>query len=571
MYITDPHIIKHAKLVPHLPCGTPTLQKKWEILQDLMKVDPRGLSELDTINLLEERIKHGDFKLYVQVVSEGTFKFSLVHDVIAAFFQDLLFLRNIQSMLSLAPRHGKSMLMCYLTTYCYALNDGLQEALYGTYGKTLTVDFGTKIRDVLMTDSYLELFPHSKLHSQSRGAMMFRTQNKGVFNGVAVGMGTTGKGAGPGMRFDLWPGPIIVDDPVKDMKEALSEAAMATLHQWWTSEASTRGNKLHFKLITATRYSLNDLHAFLLGEQDPYTLKYVNEYHEENNPHGWRYLNIPALCVNEANDPLHRNLGEAAWPDMFDKKYLETARKDKGVFTFSALYMGNPVPEEGGMFDEHWLSWCDLEEVPQLSHIFVSLDASFGVLRDESVFTICGVSKYTDELFILDQRGSSDWEFPQLIEESERIQKMYKPLFFVVERTAAGISLKQHFDKQGSIYMKQYPEKGQPLKDKMQKVSQILPVFRDDHVVCVRGPWNHKIYMQVRQFPFGAHDDRLDSLAIGVEYWILNLRKKVNVINEKIVKDRSGLVDVIEEWNTLNKEPKDRLAPSSDVTPTFNW
>lgn len=578
MYIKDPHILKHAQLVPHLPCGTPFLQQRWDLLMELMSVDPYSLSDSDLINLLEERVKNGDFKLYVQIVSEGQFQFAKVHDVIASFFLDLLFLKNDKSLLSLGPRHGKSMLMCYLTTYCYALNDGYQEALYGTYGKSLTVDFGTMIRDVLMRDKFLAMFPHAKLHSQSRGAMAFRTIAGGKFNGVGVGTSTTGKGAGPGMRDDLFPGPLIIDDPVKDMKDALSEKVMASTHQWWSSEASTRGNKLHFKLITATRYSLNDLHAFLLGEQDPYTLEYSNAWDERTNPDGWRYLNIPAVCVNEANDPLHRKLGEAAWPQMFDEEYLRKTKIDKGIFTFSALYMGNPIPEEGGLFDEKYLSWCEMDEVPSMSTVFVSLDPAFGVHQDESVFTVFSVSRDTDELYILEQRGSAEWEFPELIEQSQEIAKMFRAKFFVVEKTATGKPLIQHFKKQGTIIMKEYPEKGTPLRDKQQKVSQVLPVFKQDKVICVRGDWNYKLFQQVRQFPFGAHDDRLDSMCIGVEYWIINLRKKLTAgeiagdgvpVNKKWREEM--LQDMLDQKNKLEYDGDANSLGTGTETLTLDW
>lgn len=576
MYVDNPVIIKNAQLLTHRPCGTPFLQHKWDILQKLRAIDVRTLTEPQLIELLEQRIVHGDFKLYVQIVSEGSFLFSLVHDVIASFFIDLLFLKIDKSLLSLGPRHGKSMLMCYLTTFCYALNEGFQEALYGTYGKSLTVDFGTMIRDTLMRDKYLSLFPKSELHSQSRGAMAFRTKAGGKFNGVGVGTSTTGKGAGPGMREDLFPGPLIVDDPVKDMKEALSEKAMATLHQWWSSEMSTRGNKLHFKLITATRYSLNDLHAYLLGEFNPDTLEYANAYDEFNNPDGWRYLNIPATCVNEETDPLNRELGKAAWPEMFDEEYLRKTRLEKGAFTYSALYLGNPVPEEGSLFDETWMSWCDYEEVPKLDLIFVSLDPAFGVLRDESAFTVFGVSLKTDELYILDQYADNSWEFPDLIDQSVTIQSTYRPRFFVVEGTSSGKPLIQHFKKQGTISMKQYPEKGSPLKDKQQKVSQILPVFRADKVVCVRGDWNYKLRQQVREFPFGAHDDRIDSMAIGVEYWIINLRNK-NVAQLSATDSnstrRTDIMNLLEAEKHIHSgriSDQDSFSSGTD-TLTFDW
>lgn len=545
MYIKDPEIIRRAQLLTYYPCGTEFLQKQWDELQNLRKIDARTLSEFDRLKLMEERIKRGDFKLFVNVIAPW-FNFCLVHDVIASFFVDLLFLKTNRSLLSLAPRHGKSQLMCFITAYCFALNNGFNEALYATYGRSLTVDFGTKIRDVLDNEAFLSLFPEAALHSRHKGAMNFMTQAGGQFHGTAVGSSVTGKGAGPGMHNDLWPGPLVVDDPVKDMQQALSENSMRTLAQWWSSEMSTRGNKLHFKLITATRYSFQDLHSAILGERDPYTGIYENQMTEEN-PLGWRYLNIPALCEDEITDPLLRKKNEAAWPEVFDTEYLNVQKKEKGIFTFSALFMGNPVPPEGGMFKVEWLSWCNYDEVPQLSFVYTSLDPAFGVGRDESVFTICGVSRYTDELFILEQCGSSVWEFPDLINVYENIVKKYQSRILVIEGTASGKPLIQHFNRIGKINTRHYPEKGTPLKSKEQKVSQILPAFQDDRVVCVRDDWNHPLYSQIKSFPFAMHDDRVDSLAIAIDFWLMHIRGKDFIIEEETPRKRKTAFEDIND------------------------
>lgn len=581
MYITDPIIIKNSQLLTHLPCGTPYLQKRWNYLQRLLKIDATLLSKEQQLVLIEERIRAGDFKLYVQVVSQGRFKFDLVHDVIASFFLDLLFLRNNKSMLSLAPRHGKSALMTWLMTFTYALNKGKQNGLYATYGESLTLIFGRQIRDTFLNPVFQNIFPECKLSALSRGALNFSTVEGGSFSGVSVGSSCTGKGAGI-MEEEGFPGGLIVDDAVKDMKSALSTTSMDTLKQWYSSEMSTRGNKYHFKLITATRYSLNDLHASLLGDLDPYTGTYENEFDEKFNPAGWRYLNIPALCNDEELDPLNRKLGEAAWEKVFPRSYLINARKEKGEFTFSALYDGNPQPKTGGIFKENYLSWCNLDELPRLSHIYIALDPAFGVLQDESCFTVCGVSAKTDELYILHQRADSGWEFPQLIKEVESIAEEYNPLFMLVENTASGKPLIQHFKHQKNIHIsfKPYPQKGTPLKNKQQKVSQVLPLFIDSKVICVRdNTWNQPLLSQVKHFPFGAHDDRLDSLCIGVEHWILNYRRrnKKNVDGEYNPQNKGynnipSINDLIENNRYLNADKGlETFNPDSNLTPTYNW
>jgi len=496
--------------------------QKWEELLAYDDEDLSKLSDAAKTELIYRRIRLGDFKLYVQVVSEQKFEFCTVHNVIAAFFLDLIFRRNTKSLLSLGPRHGKSELMCHLVSFLFGLNGGMNNSLYTSYGADLSTIFGRKIRNHLSNPYFLELFPNAGLSKSSKAAKTFSTESQGQFYASSVGAALTGMGAGV-MTWKSFPGALIGDDLVKDMQSALSEKVMETTNQWVKSEMFTRGNMNHFKLITATRYSLNDVHETLLqgkvAVEDP-TSPYVNEYHPQHNPEGWRYLNIPTLCEDVERDPLMRKeIDEAAWPSHFPSKDLISKRADD-PYTFSALYQGNPVPKKGALWKRKYLRF--VETCPRLRYVFLAIDSSYGVSLDESVITAFGVpeSEQDSNLYVLDQIGSNQWEFPELSQTTVQMWRYYHAGMVVIESAASGKSLGQSLSAQYSVPVELVPA----TKSKSQRFSETLPPQREGKIVFVRGEWNKKLIGQLTSFPFAAYDDRVDSFALGLWYWLTVLR-----------------------------------------------
>jgi predicted phage terminase large subunit-like protein len=519
--LEDPEFLARSNILV-ADSDTEWHRAKWEELLHYADEDPDKLSDAAKTELIYKRIRAGDFKLFVQVVSEQKFEFHTVHNVIAAFFLDLIFRRNTKSLLSLGPRHGKSELMCHLVSFLYGLNGGMNNSLYTSYGIDLSTIFGGKIRDHLSNPYFLELFPNAGLSQTSKAAKRFSTLAGGKFFASSVNAALTGMGAGV-MEWTAFPGALIGDDLVKDMQSALSEKVMETTNQWVKSEMFTRGNMNHFKLITATRYSLMDVHETLLkgklNIEDPNS-PYVNEYHPERNPDGWRYLNIPTLCEDVDRDPLLRKeIDAAAWPTHFPAKDLISKRSDD-EYTFSALYQGNPVPKKGSLWKRKYLNFLD--SAPRLRYVYMSIDSSYGVQLDESVITVFGVPEdETDpNIYILDQIGSNEWEFPELSQTVVQMWKYYHAGMVVIESAASGKSLAQSLEAQYGMPIELVPA----TKSKPQRFSETLPPQREGRVILIRGDWNTKLVSQLTSFPFAAHDDRVDSFALGLWYWLTILK-----------------------------------------------
>lgn len=63
---------------------------------------------------------------------------------------------------------------------------------------------------------------------------------------------------------------------------------------------------------------------------------------------GFEYLNIPAICEDEASDPVGRKLGEILWDHHSLAEYRRLEKVDP--WGFAAMYQGRPTPRGEAVF-----------------------------------------------------------------------------------------------------------------------------------------------------------------------------------------------------------------------------
>jgi hypothetical protein len=125
-------------------------------------------------------------------------------------------------------------------------------------------------------------------------------------------------------------GVLVIDDPVKDRKDADSEVMRERAIAWLDDVAMTRVHPRASVIVMATRWHPDDLPGKLIKR-------------------GWKYINLQAIC-EEPHDPLGRALGEPLWPDKRPLAFLESHRKNP--FTWASLYQGRPRPRGGTVFGQ---------------------------------------------------------------------------------------------------------------------------------------------------------------------------------------------------------------------------
>lgn len=158
-------------------------------------------------------------------------------------------------------------------------------------------------------------------------------QHNGHQGGVfSVGVG----GPGSGRPADL----LIIDDPIKDRKEADSPAYRDSVWDWWTDVASARLAPGAAVIVILTRWHHDDLAGRLI---------------DRDKDAGWVELNIPAQADHNPDkgeaDVLGRDPGEFMVSARGrTTRQWEQRKKTAGTRTWASLYQGRPTPDQGNLF-----------------------------------------------------------------------------------------------------------------------------------------------------------------------------------------------------------------------------
>lgn len=99
-----------------------------------------------------------------------------------------------------------------------------------SHTQELAERFGRKVRNIVSGDAHTQVFPGSKLSSDSTAAGRWETSAGGEYFAAGVGGSVTGR------RADL----AIIDDPVKSREDADSQTIRDKQWAWWRDDMSTR-------------------------------------------------------------------------------------------------------------------------------------------------------------------------------------------------------------------------------------------------------------------------------------------------------------------------------------------
>lgn len=262
--------------------------------------------------------------------------------------------------ITMPPRHGKSMLASEFFPAWYLGRNPDHYVITATYAQELSDDFGRKVKNQIGDATYQRVFPGVGLADDSQSSKRFhiegytggietRLKQRGAFYAVGVEGPLTGRGAHL----------LLIDDPVKNRDEADSELVRKKTRDWYASTAYTRLMPDGRVVIIQTRWHEDDLTGWLLREHA----------HE-----GWDHLNLPALDAN----------GKALWPEQYSEETLAKIRLAIGQRDWSALYQQKPAPDEGNFFKREWFQYYDT--VPELVHVYGASD--YAVTDGAGDFTV---------------------------------------------------------------------------------------------------------------------------------------------------------------------------------------
>lgn len=394
-------------------------------------------------------------------------------------------------MITMPPRHGKSMLASEFFPAWYLGRNPDHYVVTAAYAQELADDFGRKVKNQIEDRTFQGVFPGVVLADDSKSAKRFHIEGaqggyehslsqRGAFYAVGVGGPLTGRGAHL----------LLIDDPVKNREEADSELVRKKTRDWYTSTAYTRmmpGGRI---VIIQTRWHEDDLSGWLLADHS----------HE-----GWVVLNLPAIGDD----------GTALWPEQYDVATLAKIKLAIGARDWSALYQQRPVPEEGDYFKAEWLKPYTTAPARETLHIYGASD--YAVTADGGDFTVhmvVGVDP-VGRLWLLDmwrgQTASSDW-----VEAFCDLVLKWKPLGWAEEtgqiRAGIGPFLEQRMRARNAYVAREtFPTRG----DKAVRAQSIRGrMALDGLYVPINETWFLALRSELLSFPAGKHDDQVDALGL---------------------------------------------------------
>jgi predicted phage terminase large subunit-like protein len=393
-----------------------------------------------------------------------------------------------------------------------------------SYGQRIAVRWSRQVRDDIRT--HQDQLGNLRVRDDLAGQAEWRLAGYegGVF---ATGIG----GALTGRSADL----LIIDDPVRDAEQASSATYQERNWEWWNATAQTRLSPGAPVILILTRWSTQDLAGKLMAE----------------HPGEWKVLNLPAQADHNPDkgetDPLGREPGE--WltiPSGRTVAQWEQRKANTDQRTWSALYMGRPTPDEGGVFprtdgwaryDKPWHTERNganhvpgADERPEME-LLTSWDLTFKDTSSSDYVVGQVWLRIRGMVYLLDQvRGQMNFGATERAIRDLRA-KWPQSRQILIEDKANGPAIISHLRQEipGIIPV-------EPHGSKYARAQAITPFVESGNVVL---PETRLMPVQVNAlmdeilaFPHGSHDDTVDAMTQAVKALLI----------DRIDRDQAGAI-----------------------------
>lgn len=376
-----------------------------------------------------------------------------------------------------------------------------------SYAQSLANRNGRSIRNIIRSNPELGMALAADNGSASEWELdRPEGQQRGGLVSVGIGAGLTGRPA------DL----MVIDDPVKNRKEAESETYQDSVWEWWTDVASTRLAPGAPVVLILTRWHEKDLAGKLLAAPDG---------------HLWKVLNIPAQAESE-DDALGREIGE----------YLESARGRTeaqwaaikvrvGSRSWSSMYQGSPTAPAGTIFKRDGWSFYD---TPQwvvrddgaylglgFDEVAMSWDLAFKGTSGSDMVVGQVWGRRGVDMYLLDQ-VRAQMDFVQTCTALAALAaKWPQALLKLVEDKANGPAVIAALGRSVPGIIPVEPDGG-----KEARAAAVSPLVESKNVhlpnpKTIPLPWIGGLIDEAAAFPNGSFDDQVDALTQALNRMVL--------------------------------------------------
>ncbi|MDP4147634.1 MAG: phage terminase large subunit [Bacillota bacterium] len=253
---------------------------------------------------------------------------------IAEAFQKVADGRIKKLAISMPPRAGKSYITSLFCAWMLGRNP-LGSIMRNSYAAKLAEKFSKDIRDGILTNpKYLEIFQGTKVSRTSSSIDGWSLEGNVQPSYFCAGVGGAITGLGCTMV-------AILDDPIKNIEEAMSETVIENTWNWYTSTHLSRLEKGCAEIHIATRWSRKDPIGRLTDE-------YAETYNAD-----FTVINISALDEH----------GQSFCDEIKTTEEYLAIRKVTDEFIWEAEFMQRPIESKGLLFPVEELKRFTLDEI----------------------------------------------------------------------------------------------------------------------------------------------------------------------------------------------------------------
>jgi predicted phage terminase large subunit-like protein len=410
------------------------------------------------------------------------------HEKLAKIFEDIAAGKKKRVVVNIAPRHGKSELISYLAPAWFLGKYPQKKVIMASHTADLAVNFGRRVRNLVGSDAYKDIFPAVELQADSKSASRWGTNFNGEYFAIGVGGALAGRGA------DLF----IIDDPhsEQDAKQGRADVFLPAW-EWFQSGPIQRLMPGGAIIVVMTRWSKLDL-----------TGQIVNHMVKNEDAEQWEVVDFPAILPS----------GKPLWPEFWSIEELLAKKASLDVRYWNAQYLQQPTSEEGALIKREWWQKWEKDDPPICEFIIMSLDAAqeANTRADYNALTTWGVflNEQTNNYnIILLNSIKQRLEFPDLKKLVLEEYKEWEPDSFMVEKKSNGAALYQELRRMGVPIGEFTPGKGQ---DKISRVNAVSDLFAAGIVWAPQRRWAQEVIEECNDFPSGANDDLVDSTTLAL-------------------------------------------------------
>lgn len=404
---------------------------------------------------------------------------------------------------STPPQEGKTTWIANYVAWQLVRNPKLK-IVYATYSQARANSVSRQIRALVKQWTPLKV--------GSSSIQMWETREGGGL--LAAGRGS----AMTGFRSDM----TIIDDPIKDMVEAMSETVREQTVEWFSSVVLTRMASLSQIIVIATRWHKDDLIAHVQTAMEA------------------EYINIPAQAVagpeldEHGNyDILGRHPGE--WLESIQNRTEKSwllIKRAVGTYTWEALYQGGPKVTGGSYLnvdkmdvipwdqvvyqDERTRSMLTMERaliIQSWDLTFGTVEQSGGKRKKTSGDYVAGhVYAVIGHKWILVDRVHERFTFTETVSEVLKMSAKWPQTSRIyVEKKANGAALLNTLRKRAALIRPVEPQGSKEVR-----ALACQPVIDEGNVAILDTVLDMKMLQEFRDFPFGAHDDDVDAFTQAI-------------------------------------------------------